>query len=111
MIVKLLTEHHLELLSLKEGCRGLSESTLVKMSNCLKSHVAAQIFRNALGSAVYQYLIGQPVVLQKVDRPSEPVYIDRWGTFRRADQEKIVKMPTVTADNVTCIIFRTPLVK
>ena len=37
MIVKLLTEHHLEFLSLKEGCRGLSESTLVKMSNCWKS--------------------------------------------------------------------------
>ena len=30
MIVKLLTEHHLEFLSLKGGCRGLSESTLVK---------------------------------------------------------------------------------
>ena len=32
MIVKLLTEHRLEFLSLK-GCRGSSESTLVKMSN------------------------------------------------------------------------------
>ena len=31
MIVKLLTEHHLELLSLKAGCRGSSESTYVKM--------------------------------------------------------------------------------
>ena len=31
MIVKLLTEHHLEFLSLKGGCRGSSESTLVKM--------------------------------------------------------------------------------
>ena len=27
MIVKLLTEHHLEFLSLKGGCRGSSEST------------------------------------------------------------------------------------
>ena len=43
MIVKLLTEHHLEFLSLKGGCRGSSESTLVKMSNCWKSHAAAQI--------------------------------------------------------------------
>ena len=41
MIVKLLTEHHLEFLSLTGGCRGSSESTLVKMSNCWKSHVAA----------------------------------------------------------------------
>ena len=30
MIVKLLTEHHLEFLSFKGGCRGSSESTLVK---------------------------------------------------------------------------------
>ena len=44
MIVKLLTEHHLEFLSLKGGCTGSSESTLVKMSNCWKSHAAAQMF-------------------------------------------------------------------
>ena len=42
MIVKLLTEHHLEFLSLKGGCTGSSESTLVKMSNCWKYHAAAQ---------------------------------------------------------------------
>ena len=41
MIVKLLTEHHLEFLSPKGGGRGSSESTLVEMSNCWKSHVAA----------------------------------------------------------------------
>ena len=33
MIVKLLIEYHLEFLSLTEGCKGSSESTLVKMSN------------------------------------------------------------------------------
>ena len=43
MIVKLLTEHHLEFLSLKGGCRGSSESTHVKMSNCWKSHALAHI--------------------------------------------------------------------
>ena len=43
MIVKLLTEHQLVFLSLKGACRGSSESTLVKMSNCWKSHAAAQI--------------------------------------------------------------------
>ena len=43
MIVKLLTEHHLEFLSLKGGCTGSSESTLVKMPNFWKSHVAAQM--------------------------------------------------------------------
>ena len=43
MIVKLLTEHHLKFLSLKVGCRGSSESTLVKMSNCSNSHAVAQM--------------------------------------------------------------------
>ena len=43
MIVKLLTEHHLEFLSLRGGCRGSSGSTLVKMSNCWKSRAAAHI--------------------------------------------------------------------
>ena len=42
MSVKLLTEHNLEFLSLKGGCTGSSESTLVKMPHCWKSHVAAQ---------------------------------------------------------------------
>ena len=44
MIVKLLVEHHLEFLSLNGGCRGSSESTLVKMSNCWKSHAAAHMY-------------------------------------------------------------------
>ena len=43
MIVKVLTEHHLEILSLKGGCTGSSESTLVKCHIVIKSHAAAQI--------------------------------------------------------------------
>ena len=43
MSVKLLTEHNLEFLRLKGGCTGSFESTLVKISHCWKSHVAAQI--------------------------------------------------------------------
>ena len=43
MIVRLLTEQHLEFLSLKGGCRGSSESTLVKMSHCWKSHALAHL--------------------------------------------------------------------
>ena len=42
MSVKLLTEYHLEFLSLKGGCTSSSETTLVKMPHCWKSHVAAQ---------------------------------------------------------------------
>ena len=43
MTVKLLTEHHLEFLCLKGSCTGSSESTLVKMPHCWKSHVAAHL--------------------------------------------------------------------
>ena len=42
--VKLQTEHHLEFLSLKGGCTGSSESTLVKMTHCWESHVVAHMF-------------------------------------------------------------------
>ena len=44
MIVKLLTEHHLEFLSLNGGCRGSSKSTHVKMPHCWKSHALAHIY-------------------------------------------------------------------
>ena len=44
MSVKLLTEHHLELLSLKGCCTALSESTHVKMLHYWKSHVTAHIY-------------------------------------------------------------------
>ena len=43
MSVKVFTEDDLEFLSFKGGFRGSSESTLVKMSNCWKSHAAAQL--------------------------------------------------------------------
>ena len=43
MNIKLLFEHHLELLSLKGGFTGSSESTLVKMAHCWKSHVTGHI--------------------------------------------------------------------
>ena len=54
MIVKLLTEHDLEFLSLKGGCRGSSESTLVKMSNCWKYHAVAQLLITFRLSFVFQ---------------------------------------------------------
>ena len=43
MSVELLTEHHLEFLSLKGDYTGSSESKLVKIPHCWKSHVAAQM--------------------------------------------------------------------
>ena len=43
MSVTLLTEHHLEFLSLKGGCTGSSEFQLVKMPHCWKSYVTAHV--------------------------------------------------------------------
>ena len=44
MSVKPLTDYHLEFLSLKGGCTGWSESTLVKMPLCWKSRVTAYFY-------------------------------------------------------------------
>ena len=43
MTAKLLAVHHLEFLCLKEGCTSSSESTLVKMPHCWKSHATAHM--------------------------------------------------------------------
>ena len=43
MIVKLLTEQHLEFISLRGGCLGSPESIHVKMPHCSKLHVTAQV--------------------------------------------------------------------
>ena len=64
MTVKLLTQHHFEFLSLKGDCTGLSESTLVKMPHCWKSHLTAlftcTLYRRlgghvVIGRCVYAY--------------------------------------------------------
>ena len=55
MIVKLLTEHHLEFLSLKGDCRGSSESTHVKMPHCLKSHVLAKLDNYGLRGSTHKW--------------------------------------------------------
>ena len=61
MAVKLLTVHHLEFQSLKGGCIGSSESTLVKMPHCWKSNAVAQInFATALPMISNKYV---PVLL------------------------------------------------
>ena len=54
MSVKLLTENRLEFASLKGGCTGSSESTLVKMPHC----VAAQFMIYWLRADAYDTLGG-----------------------------------------------------
>ena len=46
MSVKLLTDHHLEFLSLKRSCTSSSESTLVKIPHSWKLYVAAHMILN-----------------------------------------------------------------
>ena len=53
MSVKLLTEQHLEVLSLKGGCIGSSESLLVKMPLCWKSHVVAHMWASTQDFCTY----------------------------------------------------------
>ena len=43
MTLRLLIKRHLDFLSSKVGCPGLSESNHVKMPHCWKSHVTAHI--------------------------------------------------------------------
>ena len=56
MSVKLLTEHRLEFVGLKADCTGSSESTLVKMPHCWKSHVAAQFMSRCVQYAGYIHI-------------------------------------------------------
>ena len=48
MSVKLLTGHRFEFLSLKGGCTGWPEFTLVKMPHCWKSHVTAHVVKSII---------------------------------------------------------------
>ena len=59
MIVKLLTEHHLEFRTLKGCCRGSSESTLVKMSNCWKSYAAAHYYLTNINHKIIRIINNQ----------------------------------------------------
>ena len=67
--VKLLNEHYLEFLSLTGGCTGSSESTLVKIPHCWKSHVKAQLYftgdRDIVGSGPG----GDPFYVDQEDFP------------------------------------------
>ena len=66
MVVKLLTEHHLEFLSLKGACRGSSESTHVKMSHCWKSHALAQLYYPCLETQVLHTISEQSMTKHRL---------------------------------------------
>ena len=77
MIVKLLTEHHLEFLSLKGGCRGLSESKHVKIPHCWKSHALAQFNETNTFALHKQWKPVVPFTIIIIELDEVPVMIIR----------------------------------
>ena len=80
MIVKLLTEHHLEFLILKRGHRGSSEFTLVKIPHCWNSHVTAHIISDEKRSEIHDknndrvlFRILKPITFEPVHEISNNV--------------------------------------
>ena len=72
MSVKLLTVVNIilsfEFLSLKGGCTGSSESTLVKMPHCWNSRVTAQLCAATREKFPTRYVSDQPAQLQRLVR-------------------------------------------
>ena len=73
MSVTLLTEHHLEFLSLKAGCTGSSESTLVKISHCWKSYGADHL----LSEMYKSYTCFMQIDLESDQRGAEGQLVER----------------------------------
>ena len=88
MIVKLLTEHHLEFLSLKRGCTGSSEYTLFKMPHCWKAHVAAHLcfFKYTISNKDYNLCFRRKNAglrwLSNVNCSGQESYFGRCGNIR-----------------------------
>ena len=84
MSVKLLTEHHLEFLSLTGGCTGSSESTLVKMSNCWKAHATAQYNGGAIcGKNQYRQNIIPDRGIVSIQFNEHPTLLVCWYPYRQ----------------------------
>ena len=65
MSVKLLTEHHLEFISLTGDFTGLSESTHVEIPHFSKSRVAAHISLSGALTRFYARPVAFPIITQK----------------------------------------------
>ena len=65
MNVKLLTQQHLEFLSLKGCYTGSSESTLVKMPHCSKFHVTVHISAMYKEKGLKEPLICMCILIKK----------------------------------------------
>ena len=79
MSVKLLTEYHLEFLSLKGGCTGPSESTRVKIPHCWKSRVMAQIIYDNSGQELYKYVVGGMIEIKGIEEITLTYSLTGWS--------------------------------
>ena len=97
MTVKLLTLQHLEILSLKGGFTGSSESTLVIMHHCWKSHVTAHIIslrQSLLASHLYINSLLQSLLASHKKRQMEKInlkFIDTSSKFGHGRFQTIVE--------------------
>ena len=89
MSVKLLTEHHLEFLSLRGGCTGSSEYTLFKIPNCWKSHVTAQYYHIFLGLGSYEDDKGLQKRRYEEERDETTLYKAIIMTYVVVDQSQV----------------------
>ena len=81
MTAKLLTENIWKLLSFKRGCTGSSESTLVTMPHCWKSHATAHIPLEILlhGLCIMASCLFLQLHEYKSGTPSEKTYfVELW---------------------------------
>ena len=102
MIIKQLTEHRLKFLSLKRGCTGSSESTLVKMPHCWKSRVTAQMYllNDTKANVIHSIAVLNYYLFSKVGQSSRSCILKvisflRLETFN--EQDVFVKWPEAYA--------------
>ena len=91
MTVELLTEHHLEFLSLPGGCTGFSEATLVKMPHCWKSYVVAHLTLMLIGFSDIDEC-------EAADAVCSQICINILGSYKCGCEEGYILSP----DNSTC---------
>ena len=98
MNIELLTEHYLEFQSLKRGCTGLSESTLVKMPRW-NSHVTAHltVARLTFQQKCLLYWIAN-TFFSKIRGPIETCRISYGACFELDDLNKCMSALSMSHD-------------
>ena len=91
MTINLLTEHHLEFLSLLGGCTGFFEATLVQLPHCWKSYVVAHF-------TLMLIVFSDIDECEAADAVCSQICINLLGSYKCGCEEGYV----LSADNSTC---------